>query len=109
MLEPHFERLRSEVGDAVHQREFITVRRRAGQVRRRRTVASGAVFLAAVLTATGLGYAVQSGPDDRGMAGATPVASGVPNAGWPRMTAVTNAGKDLYGPPASPSSQGGQA
>jgi hypothetical protein len=97
MLEPHFERLRSEVGDAVHQREFITVRRRAGQVRRRRTVAAGAMFLATVLTAAGLGYAVHRGPHERGMASAVPATSGVPDDTWPRMTSVTNAGTDLYG------------
>jgi len=97
MLEPHFERLRSEVGDAVRQPDFITVRRRAGQVRRRRIVTSGAVFLSSVLTATVLGYAVQSGTDERGMAGPAPAASGVPDAVWPRMTSVANAGADLYG------------
>jgi hypothetical protein len=97
MLEPHFERLRSEVGDAVHQREFITVRRRAGQVRRRRTVAAAAVFLATVLSVTGLGYAVHSGPHERGVSGPVPAVSGVPDDGWPRMTSVTNAGTDLYG------------
>ena len=93
MLEPHFDRLRAEVGDAVRQPDFTTVRRRAGQVRRRRTATASAVFLATVLTATGLGYAVQNRPDHR----TAPVTSDVPDDSWPRMTSTTATGKDLYG------------
>ncbi|KUL27028.1 hypothetical protein [Actinoplanes awajinensis] len=92
MREPDFERLRREVGDAVRQPDFFTVRRRARQVRRRRAVTSGAVFLATVLAATSFGYAVRSGPADGG-----PVGSAVsPTDGWPRMSAVTGIGDELY-------------
>jgi hypothetical protein len=90
MLEPHFDRLRSEVGDAVRQPDFSTVRRRAGQVRRRRIVTSAAVFLTTVLTATGLGYATQRGPDP---APATTVA---PDDASHSMISATSTGKDLY-------------
>jgi len=97
MVEPHFDRLRSEVGDAVRQPDFTTVRRRARQVRRRRAVTSGAAFLATVLTVTGLGYAVQNGPDHRRTAVPAPAASGDPADVWPRLISVTAAGTDLYG------------
>jgi hypothetical protein len=97
MAEPRFERLRSEVGDAVRQPGFITVRRRARRIRRRRAVTSAAVFLATVLTATGLGYAAHRGPDDRGGIGSAPATTGIPDDGWPRMTSGTAAGTDLYG------------
>jgi hypothetical protein len=98
MLEPHFDRLRSEVGDAVRQPDFATVRRRAGQVRRRRrATTAGAVFLATVLAATGLGQAARSGPDDRGPVGVAPATDGVPDDAWLRMTSVTTTGTDVYG------------
>ncbi|MCU7722561.1 glycoside hydrolase [Actinoplanes sp. KI2] len=95
MLESQFDRLRSEVGDAVRQPDFSTVRSRAGRVRRRRAITSGAVFLATVLTTTGLGYAVQSASHDRGMTG--PATATVKPDDVPRMVSVTVSGTDLYG------------
>ena len=90
MPETEFERLRSEVGEAVRQPEFFSVRRRATRIRRRRATA---VFLATVLSATGLGLAVQRGSADPGIEPVGPVAE----ASWPRMTSVVATGKDLYG------------
>ncbi|MBM2615471.1 exo-alpha-sialidase [Actinoplanes sp. LDG1-06] len=90
MREADFDRLRSEVGDAVRQPGFPTVRRRAGRLRRRRVVTSGAVFLATVLAATSLGYAVRGGPS-------APVAGGPRDDSWPGMTTVAAVGTDLYG------------
>ncbi len=95
MLESQFDRLRSEVGDAVRQPDFSTLRSRAGRVRRRRALTSGAVLLATVLTATGLGYAVHSASRDRGTTG--PATATVEPADVPRMVSVTVSGADLYG------------
>lgn len=96
MLEPQFERLRSEVGDAVRQPDFLAVRRRARQVRRRRTLTAGMASLATVLTAAGLGHLVPSGPADRHPAGPAPAISGEPSNAWPRLASATTAGKELY-------------
>lgn len=96
MLESQFDRLRSEVGDAVRQPDFSTVRARAGKVRRRRAITSAAAFLAVVLSATGLGYAVQSAPNERGLANPAPVATKGPGGAWFPSTSVTNAGTNLF-------------
>ncbi|WP_430782250.1 hypothetical protein [Actinoplanes sp. G11-F43] len=96
MRELDFDGLRSGVGDAVRQPDFGTVRQRAGRVRRRRVVSSAAAFLVTVLTATGIGYAVQGAPHDRGLPGTLPAASQEPPA-WPRTIAVTGTGTEMYG------------
>ncbi|MEU4424281.1 sialidase family protein [Actinoplanes sp. NPDC024001] len=89
MLETHFSRLRSDVGDAVRQPDFATVRGRARRVRRRRAVtASSAALLVTVLTISGLGYATRTGP----VASPPPVV----NDGRPRMGLVVSAGSTLY-------------
>ncbi|MBU2664908.1 hypothetical protein KOI35_15505 [Actinoplanes bogorensis] len=93
MPETQFERLRSDVGEAVRQPDFLSVRLRAARVRRRRAATTAAIFLVTVLSLTGLGYAVQR--DHRGAA----TFPGGPTAEtpWPRMTSVVATGKDLYG------------
>jgi hypothetical protein len=96
MRESSFDRLRSEVGDAVRQPDFSTVRSRAGKVRRRRAVTSSAVFLAAVLSVTGVGFAVQSAPPDSGLADVAPDVTESPGSVWFPDTSVTSTGTDLF-------------
>ncbi|GIE92089.1 hypothetical protein [Actinoplanes regularis] len=95
MLESQFDRLRSEVGDAVRQPDFSTVRSRAGRVRRRRAITSAA-FLATVLCVTGLGYVVQTAPGDGVLADSVPAPTESPGSVWFPSTLVTNAGANLY-------------
>jgi hypothetical protein len=96
MREPQFDGLRSYADNALRQPEFAGIQQRARRVRRRRAVASSAAVVAAVLVATGFGYAAVAGAD-RGV----PVAVPTPTAGddgWPRMTDVVATGpKDFYG------------
>ncbi|MDR7274192.1 WD40/YVTN/BNR-like repeat-containing protein [Catenuloplanes atrovinosus] len=94
MPESDFDGLRAEVGAAVRQPDFGTVRGRARAVRRRRTVASA--FFAAVLVLAGLGVAVRGTADERP---AVPAAAPTldQDAAWPRMTSATAGGTDLYG------------
>lgn len=96
MREPQFDRLRSEVGDAVRQPDFNTVRGRAGKVRRRRAITSAAALLATVLGVTGLGYAVQAASNDRGLVDSAPPATEGPGGVWFPSPLVTNAGTNLY-------------
>ncbi|WP_436528765.1 hypothetical protein [Actinoplanes sp. HUAS TT8] len=96
MREPQFDRLRSEVGDAVRQPDFSTVRSRAGKVRRRRAVTTAAAFLATVLSVTGVGYSVQTSPNEVGLADTAPAPTESPGSVWFPETSVTNAGTSLY-------------
>jgi hypothetical protein len=97
MREPQFERLRSEVGDAVRQPEFSTVQRRAGKVRRRRAVSTSAVFLVTALAAVSFGYTVQNTPSDYGSLDPVPTVTGETGTAWPRMTSSASTGSELYG------------
>lgn len=92
MRESDFDGLRAEVGAAVRQPDFATVRGRARRVRRRRTVASAS--LAAVLALAGLGVAVRGAPEE---GHAVPAAAPDAGAVWPRMTSAAADGTDLYG------------
>ncbi|MEV6348338.1 hypothetical protein [Actinoplanes sp. NPDC051851] len=96
MLESQFDRLRSEVGDAVRQPDFGTVRSRAGAIRRRRAVTSAAAVLAVVLGAAGAGYAGPGAPDEPGLADVAPVVTASPGEVWFPSTSVTNAGSSLF-------------
>ncbi|GAA1658421.1 sialidase family protein [Actinoplanes couchii] len=88
MLDSQFDRLRAEVGDAVRQPDFDSVRDRAAvRKRRRRTVA----VVVAVVIAAGFGFAVNRGP-----AAPDQVATVDPEPGYPRLIWLTSAGNDLY-------------
>jgi hypothetical protein len=97
MREPQFERLRSEVADAVRQPEFSTVRTRAGKVRRRRATTTSAVFVVTVLAAASFGYTVQNSPPDYGSLDPVPEVTCTSDCSWPWMTASASAGSELYG------------
>ncbi|MEV6300711.1 hypothetical protein AB0M02_14985 [Actinoplanes sp. NPDC051861] len=88
MLDSHFDRLRAEVGDAVRQPDFDSVRDRAAVRKRRRRTAAVVV---AVLVAAGFGFAVNRGP-----AAPVQVATVDPEPGYPRLIGLTSAGNDLY-------------
>ncbi|HWS34763.1 MAG TPA: sialidase family protein [Actinoplanes sp.] len=88
MLESQFDRLRAEVGEAVRQPDFDSVRDRAA-VRKRRRRTAGVVI--AVLVAAGFGFAVNGGP-----AAPDQVATVDPKPGYPRLIWLTSAGNDLY-------------
>jgi hypothetical protein len=98
MPEAQFDRLRSEVGDAVRQPDFGTVRARAGKVRRRRAAGSAAAFLVTVLSAVGLGYVAQTAPEHDRFADTVPLPAPTESPGsvWFRSPSVTNAGTHLY-------------
>lgn len=97
MREPGFDQLRTEVGDAVRQPDFASVRGRARRVRRRRALTSGAMFLATVLAVTGVAQAVRTVLDDGAAVSARPAAAGPLEYVWPRMTSTAAAGTALYG------------
>ncbi|KUL42072.1 hypothetical protein [Actinoplanes awajinensis] len=88
MLDSQFDRLRAEVGGAVRQPDFDSVRDRAAVRKRRRRTAAVVV---AVLIATGFGFAVNRGP-----AAPDQVATVDPEPGYPRLIGLTSAGNDLY-------------
>lgn len=88
MLDSQFDRLRAEVGDAVRQPDFDSVRDRAAVRKRRRHTAAVA---AAVLIAAGFGFVVNRGP-----AAPDQVATADPEPGYPRLIGLTSAGNDLY-------------
>lgn len=96
MPEPGFTSLREELSEAVRQPDFDTVRRRAGSMRRRRAGAAAAVFLATVLTATGLVVTTRDVPDERGPFDTAPAGTEAPESGWPRMSSVAYTGTDIY-------------
>lgn len=97
MREPQFDRLRSEVADAVRQPEFSTVQARAGRVRRRRAATTSAVFLVTVLAAASFGYTVQNSPPDYGSLDPVPEVTCTQDCSWPWMTASASTGSELYG------------
>jgi hypothetical protein len=97
MREPQFERLRSDVADAVRQPEFTTVRQRAGKVRRRRAATTSAVFVVTVLAAASFGYTVQNAPPDYGSLDPVPEVTCTADCSWPWMTAGARSGAELYG------------
>ncbi|MEU4164568.1 sialidase family protein [Actinoplanes sp. NPDC026670] len=97
MREPQFDRLRSEVADAVRQPEFSTVQARAGKVRRRRAATTSAVFLVTVLAAASFGYTVQNSPPDYGSLDPVPEVTCTQDCSWPWMTASASTGSELYG------------
>ncbi|AEV88279.1 hypothetical protein ACWT_7269 [Actinoplanes sp. SE50] len=65
MREPSFDKLRSDVGDAVRQPDFTTVQHRAGRMGRRRHARRWAVTGAAVIAVTGAVLAMPGLGDDR--------------------------------------------
>ncbi|WP_433796156.1 sialidase family protein [Actinoplanes sp. CA-252034] len=97
MREPQFDRLRSDVADAVRQPEFSTVRQRAGGIRRRRIATSSAVFVVTALAAASFGYTVQNAPPDYGSLDPVPEVTCSTDCGWPWMTASASTGSELYG------------
>ncbi|BEL06765.1 hypothetical protein Q0Z83_049560 [Actinoplanes sichuanensis] len=97
MREPQFDRLRSEVADAVRQPEFSTVQARAGKVRRRRAATTSAVFLVTVLAAASFGYTVQNSPPDYGSLDPIPEVTCTQDCSWPWITASASTGSELYG------------
>ncbi len=88
MLDSQFDRLRAEVGDAVRQPDFDSVRNRVAVRKRRRRTAAVVV---AVLVAAGFGFVVNGGP-----AAPDQVATVDPEPGYPRLIWLTSAGNDLY-------------
>jgi hypothetical protein len=97
MREPHFERLRSDVADAVRQPEFSTVQQRAGKVRRRRAAMTSGVFVVTVLAAASFGYTVQNSPPDYGSLDPVPEVTCTQDCSWPWMTASARNESELYG------------
>jgi hypothetical protein len=95
MRELDFAGLLADAENAVRQPDFGAVRRRARRVRRRRAAASVAGALAAVLVASGLGYAAAGGPGGPPIAATpTPSTAESPGDGWPRVAALAAGAPD---------------
>ncbi|MBO3743895.1 sialidase family protein [Actinoplanes flavus] len=65
-------------------------------MRRRRAVTAAAVFLATVLTATGLVATARDVPDERDLFDTAPTVTEAPDAGWPRTTSAAYTGTEVY-------------